>query len=128
MTDQGPTAKPLGEMPVWEYRVIHINPEKSDPPDPPDPKTASKRMGGKLSPEFISREFPQQYGPEQQARAQSATKHPAEQLQYFLNVLGREGWELTTTTQVGPLLMFFFKRPLRPLPKQIAAAESKKAP
>ena len=128
MTDQGPTAKPLGEMPVWEYRVIHINVDNNNPPAPPDPKVASERRGGKLSPEFISREFPQQYGPEQQAKAKAAPKHPAEQLQHFLNLLGKEGWELTTTTQVGQLLMFFFKRPLGPLPKQIAAAESKKDP
>ncbi|MFZ9566986.1 MAG: hypothetical protein ACO28R_05675, partial [Vulcanococcus sp.] len=81
-----------------------------------------------LSPEFISREFPQQYGPEQQAKA--SPKHPAEQLEYFLDLLGKQGWELTTTSQVGPLLMFFFKRPLRPLPKQIAPAqdEAPKAP
>ena len=126
MTDKGPTAKPLGELPIWEYRVIHINVDHSNPPAPPDPKLASERMGGKLSPEFISREFPQQYGPEQQAKA--APNHPAEQLQHFLNLLGKEGWELTTTSQVGQLLMFFFKRPLRPLPKQIKAAASKKAP
>ena len=128
MTDPGSTAKPLGEMPVWEYRVIHINTETGEPPAPPDPKVASERMGGKLSPEFISREFPQQYGPEQQAKARSGPKHPAEQLQHFLNLLGKEGWELTTTTQVGPLLMFFFKRPLRELPKRIAPAETWKAP
>ena len=130
MTDPGPTAKPLGEMPIWEYRVIHINVDNNNPQAPPDPKVASERMGGKLSPEFISREFPQQYGPEQQAKAKAkaAPKHPAEQLQHFLNLLGKEGWELTTTTQVGQLLMFFFKRPLRPLPKQIPAAETKKDP
>ena len=75
-----------------------------------------------------SAEFPQQYGPEQQAKAKAAPKHPAEQLQHFLNLLGKEGWELTTTTQVGQLLMFFFKRPLRPLPKQLPAAETKKDP
>ena len=81
---------------------------------------ASQKLGGTLSPEFISREFPQQYGPEQ--RAQAAPKHPAEQLQHFLNLLGKEGWEMTTTAQVGQLLMFFFKRPLRPAPKLIAPA------
>ncbi|MFZ9265712.1 MAG: hypothetical protein ACO23P_03070 [Vulcanococcus sp.] len=110
-------------MPQWEYRVIHINVDNSNPPSPPDPKVASERMGGKLSPEFISREFPQQYGPEQQAKAKAGPKHPAEQLQHFLNLLGKEGWEMTTTAQVGQLLMFFFKRPLRPLPKQIAPAQ-----
>ena len=37
-------------------------------------------------------------------------KHPAAQLQHFLNLLGNEGWELVETSQVGGLLMFFFKR------------------
>ncbi|MFM9041917.1 MAG: hypothetical protein ACKOHJ_06715 [Vulcanococcus sp.] len=110
-------------MPQWEYRVIHINVDSSNPPSPPDPKVASEKLGGTLSPEFISREFPQQYGPEQQAKAKAAPKHPAEQLQHFLNLLGKEGWEMTTTAQVGQLLMFFFKRPLRELPKQIAPAQ-----
>ena len=103
---------PTPVSPQWDYRVIHINVDNSAPPQPPDPQVASQKLGGTLSPEFISREFPQQYGPEQ--RAQATPKHPAEQLQHFLNLLGREGWELTTTAQVGQLLMFFFKRP-RPL-------------
>ena len=110
-------------MPQWEYRVIHIDASKGTPPTPPDPKVASEKLGGTLSPEFISREFPQQYGPEQQARASAGPKHPAEQLQYFLNLLGKEGWELTNTTQVEHLLMFIFKRPLRALPKLIAPAD-----
>ena len=113
--------------PEWEYRVIHINVDSSTPPKPPDPQVASEKLGGTLSPEFISREFPQQYGPEQRSKA--APKHPAEQLQHFLNLLGKEGWEMTTTAQVGQLLMFFFKRPLaRTLPDAaagIAAEEGK---
>jgi hypothetical protein len=87
---------------------------------------ASRKLRGALSPEFISREFPQQYGPEQQSKA--TPKHPAEQLQHFLNLLGREGWELTTTAQVGQLLMFFFKRPLvRALPESAGTAKSEVA-
>ena len=105
--------------PQWEYRVIHINVDNRTPPQPPDPQVASQKLGGTLSPEFISREFPQQYGPEQ--RAQAAPKHPAEQLQHFLNLLGQEGWEMTTTAQVGQLLMFFFKRPAPPAPPAPAA-------
>jgi hypothetical protein len=65
---------------------------------------ASERLRGLLSPEFIAREFPEQY------KAAPLPRHPAEQLQYFLNLLGKEGWELVETGQVGPLLMFFFKR------------------
>ncbi|MEY2749143.1 MAG: hypothetical protein RLZZ168_1159 [Cyanobacteriota bacterium] len=122
---------PSPTPPQWEYRVIHINVDNSTPPKPPDPQVASQKLGGTLSPEFISREFPQQYGPEQ--RAQAAPKHPAEQLQHFLNLLGKEGWEMTTTAQVGQLLMFFFKRPLplappQPQPQATPAAEAPQSP
>ena len=94
-------------MPQWEYRVIHINLDGGHPPQPPDPQVASERLGGVLSPEFIAREFPEQY------KAAPLPRHPAEQLQYFLNLLGKDGWELVETGQVGPLLMFFFKRQVR---------------
>ncbi|MEY2644121.1 MAG: hypothetical protein RLZZ611_770 [Cyanobacteriota bacterium] len=107
-------------MPQWEYRVIHINVDSGPAPQPPDPKTASDHLQGVLSPNFLAREFPEHYGKESEAARRQL--HPAEQLQSFLNLLGREGWELTETSQVGPLLMFFFKRPLRPAPKLIAAA------
>ncbi|SBO42808.1 hypothetical protein [Cyanobium sp. NIES-981] len=90
----------------WEYRVIHINVESGAPPEPPSPKTDSEKLGGALSPEFLQKEFPQQYGP-----LNARPRHPAEQLQFFLNALGRENWEMVEAAQVGPLLMFFFKRP-----------------
>ena len=83
-------------MPQWEYRVIHINLDGGHPPQPPDPQVASERLGGVLSPEFIAREFPEQY------KAAPLPRHPAEQLQYFLNLLGKDGWELVETGQVGP--------------------------
>jgi hypothetical protein len=92
----------------WEYRVIHIDVADKAPPPRPDASEASERLGGALSPEFIAREFPQVY------RNQAPLPlHPAAQLQHFLNLLGEEGWELTQTAQIGPLLMFFFKRPRR---------------
>jgi len=91
---------------AWEYRVVHINVEEGNPPALPSPHTDSQRLGGALSPEFLAQEFPQQY-----AEARTSPRHPAEQLQFFLNALGKEGWDLCETTQVGPLLMFVFKRP-----------------
>ena len=116
MTDQGPTAKPLGEMPLWEYRVVHIETSRSTSPSPADPEQASKKLGGLLSPDFIRREFPEQYGDDLNFHP---GKHPAQQLEYFLNMLGRDGWELTNTSQLEHLLMFIFKRPLRFLPQRI---------
>ena len=97
-------------MQQWEYRVIHINVNNDAPPQPPSAQSASQKLGGALSPEFIAKEFPKMYSKLGQ-QSQAKPKHPAEQLQYFLNQLGSERWELVETTQVGPLLMFFFKRP-----------------
>ena len=104
----------------WEYKVVHINVDSGQPPQPPDPKAASDHLHGTLSPDFLAREFPDVYGEESEAARRG--RHPAEQLQTFLNLLGRQGWELTESCKVGPLLMFFFKRPLRPTPKLIASS------
>jgi hypothetical protein len=106
----------MADLPTWEYRVIHINVESGHPPEPPDPAAASQRLQGVLSAEFIAREFPELYGTPQPPR------HPAQQLQYYLNLLGRQGWEMVEAAQVGPLLMFFFKRPRRPPPARLPPA------
>jgi len=127
-------------LPLWEYRVVHINVDskpasdaaKSDasggtqPSAPVSPQKASEHLHGALSPSFIAREFPEHYSSSTGAKPKGT--HPAEQLQHFLNELGRDGWEMTTTAQVGPLLMFFFKRPVRTLPKRIAASEQDDGP
>ena len=78
--------------------VTHRNPHRQRP--------IVNASGGALSPAFLKKEFPQQYSAE--ARK---PRHPAEQLQFFLNALGKENWELVDAPQVGPLLMFVFKRP-----------------
>ncbi|MCT0223641.1 hypothetical protein KQ310_00425 [Synechococcus sp. CS-1328] len=95
--------------PGWEYRVLHINVDNNNPPGGPNPKQDSAKLGGSLSPEFLKREFPDQY-----TAAARKPVHPAEQLQFFLNQLGRDRWELVEAAQVGPLLMFIFKRPAAP--------------
>ena len=53
-------------------------------------------------------------------------KHPAAQLQHFLNLLGHEGWELVETSQVGGLLMFFFKRLVSQQPAQTTGQQTPK--
>jgi hypothetical protein len=92
---------------TWESRVVHINIESGNPPEPPTPTSDSSRLGGALSAEFLRREFPQKY----QVGARPP-RHPAAQLEFYLNALGKKNWELLEIAQVGPLLMFFFKRPL----------------
>ena len=94
----------------WEYKVVQVNLANETPAQPPSAQSASQKLGGSLSPEFIAKEFPKVY-PAKGSTQPSKPKSPAEQLQHFLNQLGSEHWELVETTQVGPLLMFFFKRP-----------------
>ena len=96
--------------PVWEYRVIHINMnpvKQADSPRQANPEAASKKLQGSLSPEFIKKEFPDLYKNQRQSRQ---PRHPAEQLQDFLNEMGRSSWELINISELGPLQMFFFKR------------------
>ena len=98
----------------WEYRVMHINMnpvKQEDVPKQANPEVASKKLQGSLSPDFIRKEFPGMYTSPGQPRR---TLHPAEQLQNFLNEMGREFWELVEISNVGPLQMFFFKRPVQP--------------
>ena len=97
----------------WEYRVMHINMnpvKQEDLPKQANPEVASKKLQGSLSPDFIRKEFPGMYTNPGQPRR---TLHPAEQLQNFLNEMGREFWELVEISSVGPLQMFFFKRPVQ---------------
>ena len=112
--------------PGWEYKVVQVNLSNEAPAQPPSAQSASQKLGGSLSPEFIAKEFPKVY-PAKGSTQSPKPKSPAEQLQHFLNQLGAERWELVETTQVGPLLMFFFKRPKqRPAaPKPDVEEESK---
>lgn len=91
----------------WEYKVYHINinVENNAKAQVSTPEKDSKKLQGALSPEFIKREFPKMY--KQNTRKST---HPAEQLEIFLNSLGKDRWELIEISQVGQLLMFFFKR------------------
>ena len=85
--------------------------KQEDLPKQANPEVASKKLQGSLSPEFIKKEFPVFYkNPGQSPRP----RHPAEQLQDFLNEMGRSSWELIEISELGPLQMFFFKR-LKPI-------------
>ena len=92
-------------LPKWEYRIIHLNIDNNEKQSP-NPTEASNKLGGSLSPEFLSKEFPKQYGDSKQ----ESPKHPATQLQEILNLFGEECWELFEISDVGRLKMLFFKR------------------
>ena len=91
----------------WEYKVIHINTnvQNTGKIQASTPERDSQKLQGALSPEFIKKEFPKMY-----PQITAKPKHPAQQLEIFLNTLGKDRWELVETSQVGELLMFFFKR------------------
>ena len=95
------------ELNYWEYKVIHINTnvQNTAKTQTSTPERDSQKLQGALSPEFIKKEFPKMY-----QQNTEKPKHPAQQLETFLNTLGKDRWELVETSQVGELLMFFFKR------------------
>ena len=90
----------------WEYRIIHLNIDNNEKQQSPNPTEASNKLGGSLSPEYLSKEFPKQYGDSKQ----DPPKHPATQLQEILNLFGEECWELIEISDIGRLKMIFFKR------------------
>ncbi|MEC8688552.1 MAG: hypothetical protein VXX57_03605 [Cyanobacteriota bacterium] len=113
--------------PVWEYKVIHINMnsvKQEDLPKQANPEVASEKLQGSLSPEFIKKEFPDLYKNPAQSRR---PRHPAEQLQDFLNEMGRSSWELIEISELGPLQMFFFKR-LKPIASHQPGRQNRKVP
>ena len=100
-----------------------MNPVKQeDLPKQANPEMASKKLQGSLSPEFIKKEFPDLYKNQRQSRR---SRHPAEQLQDFLNEMGRSSWELIEISELGPLQMFFFKR-LRPIASNQSGVQDRK--
>ena len=102
---------------------INMNPVKlADSTKQANPEAASKKLQGSLSPEFIKKEFPDLYKNQRQSRQ---PRHPAEQLQDFLNEMGRSSWELINISELGPLQMFFFKR-LKPIASSQSGLQEKK--
>jgi len=94
-------AKGEHNLPIWEYKVIHLNIKNTEIPNA---EAASSATKGTFSPEFLKQEFPDIYS------GQGASNHPARQLQDALNRLGKEGWEFFEIHEVGSLTMMFFKR------------------
>jgi hypothetical protein len=87
----------------WNYFVLNIN--IATAAASPSPEEASKKLKGTLSPTFIQDQFPEEYKEFKQ-------DEPMElQLQKKLDLLGSQGWELISISEVGPKLLFFFKRP-----------------
>ncbi len=90
----------------WEYYVVHLNVDDSSckSEESSDPETASEKLNGKLSPDFLKDQFPEQY------KDNEGSEHPAIQLSNFLNQKGLERWELSEKIKVGKMLLLIMKR------------------
>ena len=120
-------------MAGWEYQVIHINVEPPRPQGPPPPANgpattppaAGEGSGAKpmFSETFLKKEFPHFYEKPPAEGSAVQAKHPAHQLQTFLNGHGAQGWELVGVFPVGNLTMMFFRRPKPTEPKPASPAK-----
>ena len=90
----------------WEYHVVHLNVDDSRNKNEEisNPKTASEKLKGSLSPDFLKDQFPEQF------QQNEDSEHPAIQLSKFLNKKGQESWELAETIKIGQLLFLIMKR------------------
>ena len=79
----------------WEYKVVYMVAEAAA-----NPKNASDKLGGSLSPETLKEQFPEYF----------AENNGRQQIQDFLNRMGKDGWEMMQIQQVGGLPLMFFKR------------------
>lgn len=124
-------------MERWEYQVVHLNVEPPAPASPPPPPAAAPpviepaegappiRVEAVFSKEYLEKEFPGFYGAPPPGGG-ATREHPANQLRGFLNLQGREGWQLVGFYPVGQLQMMIFRRPLAPPP--LAAEQTEVLP
>jgi len=117
-------------MERWEYQVVHLNVEASTPPPPAPPSGVEPAAGSPptrveavFSKQYLEKEFPGFYGTPAAAGAPSK-EHPANQLRGFLNMQGRDGWQLVGFFPVGQLQMIIFRRPLAADPASAAPVPS----
>ena len=87
--------------PQWDYRVVGIN---INPIQPSDPNKAAKKMGENFSPEFLQKQFPEEY------QAKRST-NMALQCQQVIQIYGKYGWEHYQQGQLGNTAMLYFRRP-----------------
>ncbi|WP_269615932.1 hypothetical protein [Prochlorococcus marinus] len=86
-------------MPNWEYRIIAINIDFSEPANA---EKASEKMQN-LSQEFLRKEFPEQYKTNQSINL-------ALQMQELINIYGKKGWEHYFQGIISNKILFYFKR------------------
>ena len=87
---------------TWEYKVLHLTIENKGN-NTSDPNIDSLKLKGSLSPEFIKRQFPEQY------QEKKGLSFP-DQINNILNIYGKEGWELKQIENLAGFLLLFFIR------------------
>ena len=92
------------EKQQWDYRVIGIN---INPVQPSNANKAAEKMGDNFSPEFLQKQFPEEY------QANRST-NMALQCQQVIQIYGKYGWEHYQQGQLGNTAMMYFRRPNRP--------------
>ena len=93
----------------WEYFVLQINIDnkKVDIKKNTNPQLASDKLKGSLSPDFLKKQFPDQY---QEKTNEVKDANVGLQLQTVLNKVGEGGWELVESTSLANLFLFIFKK------------------
>ena len=86
-------------MPNWEYRIIAIDVEISEPANA---EKASEKVQV-LSKEFLKKEFPDQYNRNQSSNLPL-------QIQALINIYGKKGWEHYFQAMLSNKVLFYFKR------------------
>ena len=87
---------------TFEYKVLHLTIENAVN-EASDPNIDSIKLKGALSPEFIKKQFPEQY------KQEKGLSFP-DQINNLLNIFGKEGWELKQVESIAGFLLFFFIR------------------
>ena len=86
----------------WEYKILNLNVNNKEVKTS-NPEKDSEKLKGSLSPDFIKKQFPQQY-------TAPNDPPPAIQLQKIMNNLGKEGWEFRETINLTSLVFLVFIR------------------
>ena len=87
--------------PQWDYRVIGIN---INPIKPSNANKAAEKMGEGFSPEFLQKQFPEEY-------QSNRSTNMALQCQQVIQIYGKFGWEHYQQGQLGNMAMLYFRRP-----------------
>ena len=88
---------------TWDYRVVGININTTQPSNP---SKAAEKLGESFSKEFLEQEFPQEY-------VKNISTNMALQCQQVIQIYGKRGWEHYQQPQLGTTAMLYFKKKIK---------------